>query len=150
MRAAVLHLAFTELGAEEAVSGAFEHNHASQSISRKLAYQPDGIQRHAVRGAGPLSVGSVLPERRGSATAPFRSPSTGSPLAYPCSGPTLRDYGNFDSSTVAACNQLCAIEIRHHCDSVSSGKRFDRVNLIASYCNHLICHWMYPSTHFSR
>lgn len=51
MRAAVLHLAFAGLGAEEAVSGAFEHNVASQAVSRKLGYQPDGINRHAVRGA---------------------------------------------------------------------------------------------------
>lgn len=50
MRAAALHLAFTGLGAEEVVSGAFEQNLASQSISRKLGYQPDGIRRHAVRG----------------------------------------------------------------------------------------------------
>ncbi len=52
MRAAALHLAFTELGAEEAVSGALEHNLASQSISRKLGYQSDGIKRHTVRGVG--------------------------------------------------------------------------------------------------
>lgn len=51
MRAAVLHLAFTGLGAEEAVSGALEHNEASHAVSRKLGYQPDGINRHAVRGA---------------------------------------------------------------------------------------------------
>lgn len=51
MRAAVLHLAFEGLGAEEATSGAFEHNIASQTVSRKLGYQPDGIERHAVRGA---------------------------------------------------------------------------------------------------
>ena len=29
---------------------AFEHNVASQSISRKLGYRPDGIKRHAIRG----------------------------------------------------------------------------------------------------
>jgi RimJ/RimL family protein N-acetyltransferase len=51
MRAAVLDLAFAGLGAEEAVSGAFEHNQASQAVSRKLGYQPDGINRHAIRGA---------------------------------------------------------------------------------------------------
>lgn len=50
MRAAALHLAFTELGAKEAVSGALEHNLASQGISHKLGYQPDGIKRHTVRG----------------------------------------------------------------------------------------------------
>lgn len=51
MRAAVLHLAFAGLGAQEAISGAFEHNVASYLVSRKLGYQPDGIERHAVRGA---------------------------------------------------------------------------------------------------
>lgn len=51
MRAAVLHLAFAGLGAQEAVSGAFEHNMASRAVSRKLGYQPDGITRHAIRGA---------------------------------------------------------------------------------------------------
>jgi RimJ/RimL family protein N-acetyltransferase len=51
MRAAVLHLAFAGLGAEEAVSGAFEHNLASLAVSRRLGYQPDGVERHAVRGA---------------------------------------------------------------------------------------------------
>ncbi|MGW1676949.1 GNAT family N-acetyltransferase [Saccharopolyspora sp. NPDC002376] len=50
MRAAVLHLAFACLDAEEAVSSAFEDNTASQSVSRKLGYQPDGRQRRAVRG----------------------------------------------------------------------------------------------------
>jgi len=51
MRAAVLHLAFAGLGAQEAVSGAFDHNLASQTISGKLGYQPDGVERHAIRGA---------------------------------------------------------------------------------------------------
>jgi RimJ/RimL family protein N-acetyltransferase len=50
MRAAVLHLAFVGLGAEEAVSGALAHNQASLSVSRKLGYQPDGHRRHAVLG----------------------------------------------------------------------------------------------------
>jgi RimJ/RimL family protein N-acetyltransferase len=50
MRAAVLHLAFAELGAQEAISGAFEHNASSRAVSRKLGYQPDGIKRHVVRG----------------------------------------------------------------------------------------------------
>jgi RimJ/RimL family protein N-acetyltransferase len=50
MRAAVLHLAFAGLDADEAVSGALEHNQASLGVSRKLGYQPDGHKRHAVRG----------------------------------------------------------------------------------------------------
>lgn len=55
MRAAVLHLAFAGLGAAEATSGAFEDNLASLSVSRRLGYQPDGIERLAVRGTGVLS-----------------------------------------------------------------------------------------------
>ncbi|MDA3647431.1 GNAT family N-acetyltransferase [Saccharopolyspora indica] len=51
MRAAVLHLGFACLDAEEAVSAAFADNAASQAVSRKLGYRPDGFQRHAIRGA---------------------------------------------------------------------------------------------------
>jgi RimJ/RimL family protein N-acetyltransferase len=50
MRAAVLHLAFAGLGAEYAVSSAYEYNAASLAVSRKLGYADDGIERHVVRG----------------------------------------------------------------------------------------------------
>lgn len=50
MRAAVLHLAFAGLDAQYAISGAHEDNHASYAVSRKLGYQPDGIERRLVRG----------------------------------------------------------------------------------------------------
>jgi RimJ/RimL family protein N-acetyltransferase len=50
MRAAVLHLAFEGLGAQYAVSAAFEDNTASLGVSRKLGYHDDGIERHVVRG----------------------------------------------------------------------------------------------------
>ncbi|MDX3103816.1 GNAT family N-acetyltransferase [Nonomuraea angiospora] len=50
MRAAVLHLAFAGLGAEEALSGALEHNVASLAVSRKLGYEPDGRRWHALDG----------------------------------------------------------------------------------------------------
>ncbi|MET7802737.1 GNAT family N-acetyltransferase, partial [Streptomyces decoyicus] len=49
MRAAVLHLAFAGLGAQHAVSGAYEDNTASLEVSRKLGYREDGMERHAVR-----------------------------------------------------------------------------------------------------
>ncbi|WP_059007241.1 GNAT family N-acetyltransferase [Streptomyces specialis] len=49
MRAAILHLAFEGLGAEEAVSSAFAHNTASLTVSKKLGYEHDGIAHHAVR-----------------------------------------------------------------------------------------------------
>ena len=45
MRQAVLHLAFAGLGAAYALSASFAQNGASQSISRRLGYLPDGIQR---------------------------------------------------------------------------------------------------------
>jgi RimJ/RimL family protein N-acetyltransferase len=50
MRAAVLHLAFAGLDAQYAVSAAFSDNIASQGVSRKLGYAPDGIQRQVSRG----------------------------------------------------------------------------------------------------
>ncbi|BFU47862.1 GNAT family N-acetyltransferase [Krasilnikovia sp. MM14-A1004] len=55
MRAAVLHLAFEELGAEYATSAAFADNDASYGVSRKLGYADDGIDRHLVRGAAVVS-----------------------------------------------------------------------------------------------
>lgn len=51
MRAAVLHLAFTGLGADEALSSAFADSHASLAVSRKLGYQDNGTARRVVRGA---------------------------------------------------------------------------------------------------
>ena len=50
MRAAVLELAFTGLGADFATSEAFADNHASYGVSRRLGYSDDGISRHVVRG----------------------------------------------------------------------------------------------------
>lgn len=51
MRAAVLDLAFTGLGARSAVSGALADNAASYGVSAKLGYEPNGTEVHAVRGA---------------------------------------------------------------------------------------------------
>lgn len=45
MREAILHLAFAGLGAAYALSASFESNAASQVVSRKLGYLPDGIER---------------------------------------------------------------------------------------------------------
>ncbi|MCK2221133.1 GNAT family N-acetyltransferase [Actinomadura sp. ATCC 31491] len=50
MRAAVLHLAFAGLGARHAVTQAFEDNHASLAVTRKLGYREDGITLHNRRG----------------------------------------------------------------------------------------------------
>jgi RimJ/RimL family protein N-acetyltransferase len=51
MRAAVLELAFAGLDARFAVSEAFEDNHSSYGVSRKLGYADDGVARHVIRGA---------------------------------------------------------------------------------------------------
>jgi RimJ/RimL family protein N-acetyltransferase len=50
MRAAVLHLAFEGLGAWDARSEAFEDNHASYGVSRRLGYTDDGVERLVSRG----------------------------------------------------------------------------------------------------
>ncbi|MEO3871233.1 GNAT family protein [Nonomuraea sp. B12E4] len=50
MRQAVLHLAFAGLGAEHATTGAFEDNHASLAVTRKLGYRDDGISVHDRQG----------------------------------------------------------------------------------------------------
>ena len=49
-RMAVLHLAFGELGAEYALSASFVDNASSIAVSRKLGYQPDGVQRDVREG----------------------------------------------------------------------------------------------------
>lgn len=50
MRAAVLQLAFEELGAEVARSGAYVDNPASQAVSRAIGYRENGRRREAPRG----------------------------------------------------------------------------------------------------
>jgi RimJ/RimL family protein N-acetyltransferase len=50
MRAAVLHLAFAGLGALHAVSGAFDDNPGSYTVSLRNGYRPDGTERAVVRG----------------------------------------------------------------------------------------------------
>ena len=45
MREAILHLAFAGLGAEEALSGAFEDNAASLATSRAVGYAENGEAR---------------------------------------------------------------------------------------------------------
>jgi RimJ/RimL family protein N-acetyltransferase len=50
MRAAVLWLAFSGLGAQYALSTAHRDNAASLAVSRKLGYANDGIERLVVRG----------------------------------------------------------------------------------------------------
>lgn len=50
MRAAVLHLALAGLNALDAMSGALEDNPSSFTVSMKLGYELDGVERHVVRG----------------------------------------------------------------------------------------------------
>jgi RimJ/RimL family protein N-acetyltransferase len=50
MRAAVLHLAFAELGARWATTSAYDDNPASLGVTRALGYQPDGVDVHERRG----------------------------------------------------------------------------------------------------
>lgn len=50
MRAAVLELAFRDLGAVAATSGALEGNEASARVSEKLGYEPDGERTVSPRG----------------------------------------------------------------------------------------------------
>ncbi|HYO19179.1 MAG TPA: GNAT family N-acetyltransferase [Dermatophilaceae bacterium] len=49
-RLGLLTLAFDNLAAEAAVTEVFQDNHASQGVSRKLGYEPDGIS-HDARGS---------------------------------------------------------------------------------------------------
>ncbi|MFJ8755817.1 GNAT family N-acetyltransferase [Streptomyces cyaneofuscatus] len=50
MRAAALHLAFEGLGARYAVSDARTDNAGSLGVSRRLGYEPDGVQIEVIRG----------------------------------------------------------------------------------------------------
>jgi RimJ/RimL family protein N-acetyltransferase len=50
MRAAVLHLAFAELGAVAARTSAFVDNSASQAVSRTLGYEANGVSRDVRQG----------------------------------------------------------------------------------------------------
>lgn len=60
MRAAVLHLAFAGLGAERALSGAFEDNRASIAVSRALGYVENGDEIHDREGRPARIIGFKL------------------------------------------------------------------------------------------
>ncbi|GHG03710.1 hypothetical protein GCM10017783_15390 [Deinococcus piscis] len=49
-RTALLHFAFEQLGAVAARTEVFQDNAASQGVSRKLGYEPDGISRDVLDG----------------------------------------------------------------------------------------------------
>ncbi|MEU8237632.1 GNAT family N-acetyltransferase [Actinoplanes missouriensis] len=54
-RAGLLSLAFEHLGATTARTDVFQDNHASQAVSRKLGYEPDGISIDARNGEALIS-----------------------------------------------------------------------------------------------
>jgi RimJ/RimL family protein N-acetyltransferase len=54
-RTGLLGLAFDHLGAAAALTEVFQDNHASQSVSRKLGYRPDGISVDARDGEAVVS-----------------------------------------------------------------------------------------------
>jgi RimJ/RimL family protein N-acetyltransferase len=68
MRAAVLHFAFEGLGAIEVVSSAFIENPASAAVSRKLGYELDGTEVHAVEGLRRIAQRFRLTRERWEAT----------------------------------------------------------------------------------
>lgn len=65
-RAALLHLAFESLGAVSAVSEVFQDNAASQAVSRRAGYRPDGISRDVLDGRSVTRTGSGLTATTGS------------------------------------------------------------------------------------
>lgn len=75
MRAAVLEFAFRGLGAETARSGAYEDNHASLGVSRKLGYRDDGVNRVVVQGK--LRIERRLRMDRRDWNSPFEVPIKG-------------------------------------------------------------------------
>lgn len=50
LRVATLHLGFLGLDALEARTGAYQDNHASLGVTRKLGYEPNGVTVHDRRG----------------------------------------------------------------------------------------------------
>jgi RimJ/RimL family protein N-acetyltransferase len=60
MRAAILHLAFAGLGAQRAISAAFEDNPASIAVSKALGYAENGDEIKARRGKPARSIRFVL------------------------------------------------------------------------------------------
>jgi RimJ/RimL family protein N-acetyltransferase len=60
MRAAVLHLAFAGLGAERAETSAFTDNPASQAVTRRLGYEPNGDEVQVVEGRARVDQRFVL------------------------------------------------------------------------------------------
>jgi RimJ/RimL family protein N-acetyltransferase len=60
MRQAICVLCFDHLGFEEVTSAAFADNPASQGVSRKVGYRPNGEERYARKGAPATMLRLVL------------------------------------------------------------------------------------------
>jgi RimJ/RimL family protein N-acetyltransferase len=84
MRAAVLHLAFAELHAEAATTSAYDDNPASNGVTRRLGYEPNGVD---------------VTERRGKAATMLRYRMTRARWEQ-------RERPEVDVAGVAACRPL--------------------------------------------
>jgi len=71
MRTAVLHLAFEELGAVRAESGAYVDNPSSSSVSRALGYRENGLAWHAPRGEAKQAVRFLMTDEDWRARTPY-------------------------------------------------------------------------------
>jgi RimJ/RimL family protein N-acetyltransferase len=71
MRTAALHLAFEELGAVRAESGAYTDNHSSAGVSRALGYRENGLTWHAPRGEARQAVRYLLTEEDWRSRPPY-------------------------------------------------------------------------------
>jgi RimJ/RimL family protein N-acetyltransferase len=64
MRAAVLHLAFAELGTVEAYTGAYDDNPASLGVTRSLGYEANGTELRAREGQPARMLSYVMTRSR--------------------------------------------------------------------------------------
>ncbi|MFI5936244.1 GNAT family N-acetyltransferase [Actinoplanes sp. NPDC051494] len=89
MRAAVLALAFTGLGAVEAATEAFDHNKASSGVSHKLGYTFNGTDRHVVRGEVVTGRRMLLTRENWAAARTIETEITGLAPCLPAFGLTV-------------------------------------------------------------
>ncbi|WP_106813860.1 GNAT family N-acetyltransferase [Microbacterium timonense] len=81
MRVMALHLAFDGLGADEATSGAFADNPASNAVSRRVGYQPDGAVRVARDGVAVAHNRYVMSRERWASLRSEHAALLGAPVA---------------------------------------------------------------------
>ena len=85
MREAILHLAFAGLGAEEALSGAFEDNAASMATSRSVGYEENGEARGQRRDGSGRTIRFRMDRDAWEGAVAPTSRSSGSRAASTCS-----------------------------------------------------------------